>query len=163
MTIREYLQKLGATDAELRANVVSRMENAMLIDTDLSEMKADTVECIMNDTLHAIATAQKALMLDAGNARDTIRSLESMIAQAKREANDLREQVGVVQDSKITDPASKDAVRVYAATLNATKEVIGEGNLTPEVIISAIEAGSYMAWRSIMGPKEPEGPKPIRR
>lgn len=162
MTIREYLQKLGATDAELRANVVNRMESAMLIDTDLSEMKADTVECIMNNTLQAIATAQKALMLDAGNARDTIRSLESMIAQAKREANDLREQVGVVHDSKINDPTSNNAVKVYAATLNATKEIFGEENLAPEVMISAIQAGSYMAWRSIMGPKEPEGQKPIR-
>ena len=34
MTIREFLKKLGASDQELGAKVVQRMEQAMMVDTD---------------------------------------------------------------------------------------------------------------------------------
>ena len=47
---------------------------------------------------------------------------------------------------------TQDAVLVYAAILDATKKAFGE--LPPEIMAEAIRAGSYIAWREIMGPKD---------
>ena len=60
----------------------------------------------------------------------------------------------------IKDSQTKDGVLAYAEVLAATREIFGEENLTENVMIAAIQAGSYLGWRGIMGPKYTE---PTRR
>lgn len=56
-------------------------------------------------------------------------------------------------DEYIEDSKVRDAVNMYQLMLKATKETFGDENMTENVIIKAIEAGSFGAWRSIMGAK----------
>jgi hypothetical protein len=51
----------------------------------------------------------------------------------------------------ISDTDLKNAVACYNSTLTITKEVFVEENMTEAVICKAIEAGSYIAYRAIMG------------
>lgn len=46
-----------------------------------------------------------------------------------------------------------DAAIAYRMVLETTKNVFGD-DCTQDVICKAIEAGSYVAWRGIMGPKQ---------
>jgi len=156
MTIREYLKKLGATDQELTAKVVQRMEKAMLIDADLEQFPADTV-------LKIITGAASGLENANGKAQGTINLMNSTAAEllkavdsARAQLEDLKRQTSGIKDAKINSPETRDAVMAYATVLNATKEIFGENGLEPDVMIAAINAGSYIAWRGIMGPKDPE-------
>lgn len=49
------------------------------------------------------------------------------------------------------DRKNTDAVLTFRLTLEAVKQVFGENNMTENVIIKAIEAGSFIGYRSIMG------------
>lgn len=44
-----------------------------------------------------------------------------------------------------------DSVIAFKTVLNAVKETLGEENMTEAVMCKAIEAGSYIGYRSIMG------------
>lgn len=59
----------------------------------------------------------------------------------------------------ISDTDLKNAVACYNSTLTITQEVFGEENMTEAVICKAIEAGSYIAYRAIMG----EAQQPSKR
>ena len=154
MTIREYLKSLGATDAELQAKVIGRMENAMLFDADLAQFKPDTVLKAIEIASNALSTANQVARQNINRAVEVSELLESASKKARNELDDLHQQIAGLKDAKISSPETKDAVMAYAATLNATKEIFGSESMTPDVIIAAISAGSYMAWRSIMGPKD---------
>ena len=72
----------------------------------------------------------------------------------------------LIEHLNLTRVCSKDvqdAIMAYDAVLKSTVDVFGD-ILEPSVMIAAIEAGSYIAWRGIMGPKtkEPE-PRNVRR
>lgn len=51
----------------------------------------------------------------------------------------------------IDDRDIRNAVAAFNTTLNMTKATFGEENMTEAVICKAIEAGSYIAYRTIMG------------
>lgn len=59
----------------------------------------------------------------------------------------------------ISDTDLKNAVACFNSTLTITQDVFGEKNMTEAVICKAIEAGSYIAYRAIMG----EAQQPARR
>lgn len=156
MTIREYLVSLGATQAELTAKVVTRMENAMLIDSDIDNFKPDTVLKLINEATNGICVANN-------NAKDTIskaqfvkREIERATQEANTQLEDLRVQTAGLREMKVNNRDTRDAVMAYAATLNATKEIFGDSNMTQDIMLAAIKAGRYIAWRSIMGPKQHE-------
>lgn len=153
MTIREYLKSIGATENELSAKVVTRMEQKMLIDSDLSEFKSDTVLAILSSAVTAMDKAGNAASSATLNAQAAERSLKAAMTEAERELSDLKAQTAGLRDMKINSPETKDAVMAYTDTLNATKEIFGADAMNPDVIAAAIQAASYMAWRSIMGPK----------
>lgn len=62
----------------------------------------------------------------------------------------------------ISDNLTRDGVMAYAAVLAATREIFGVKGLTENVMIAAIQAGSDIGWRGIMGPKYKE-PTAVRR
>lgn len=51
----------------------------------------------------------------------------------------------------IDDRDIRNAVAAFNSTLNITKDIFGEDKMTEAVICKAIEAGSYIAYRAIMG------------
>lgn len=51
--------------------------------------------------------------------------------------------------SYIDDRDIRNAVAAFNSTLGITKNIFGEENMTEAVICKAIEAGSYIAYRSI--------------
>jgi hypothetical protein len=51
----------------------------------------------------------------------------------------------------IDDRDIRNAVAAFNTTLNITKDIFGEDKMTEAVICKAIEAGSYIAYRAIMG------------
>lgn len=137
----------------LNAKVVTRMEQKMLCDMDLSEFKADTIMAILSSAETGLYKAGSAASSATLNAQAAERSLKAAMTEAERELSDLKAQTAGLRDMKINSPETKDAVMAYTATLNATKEIFGADAMNPDVIVAAIQAGSYMAWRSIMGPK----------
>lgn len=159
MTIREYLESIGATQSELTAKVVKRMEQAMLVDCDLTQFSADTILEMLNSVADRLEAANKASEHSFSLQERTKDALNSAILRADEALQDLKSQTAGICDAKINSAETKDAVAAYTATLRATKELFGAEAMTESVIMAAINAGSYMAWRSIMGPKEADGAK----
>ena len=60
--------------------------------------------------------------------------------------------VGRATDCSINDKQSREGVNVYSTILERTKAVV-DSDMTEAIWIKTIEAASYAAWRSIMGPK----------
>lgn len=58
----------------------------------------------------------------------------------------------------VTNKKTIEAINAYEMVLARTKEAVGADGMTEAVWVKAIEAGSYCAWRSIMGPKFPDWP-----
>lgn len=52
----------------------------------------------------------------------------------------------------IKDADLRDSVLAYGNMLQATKNIFGEENMTENVMIAAIQAASYTAYRNVMGP-----------
>ena len=76
------------------------------------------------------------------------------VADAKAVARRLEQYVAMIRsgDIKLIENREiRDAALCFRETLNAVKEVFGEERMTTEVICQAIEAGSYMGYRTIMG------------
>ena len=159
MTIREYLKSIGATEAELSAKVVGRMESRMLFDTDMQKFAPDTVMQIVKmavDELRDAGRISSKIEVGVLNANAAASRLENAIRQSEMQLKDLERQTAGIKDAKIENRETRDAVMAYTATLRATREIFGEAAMTPEVMAETIKAGSYIAWRGIMGPKEPE-------
>ena len=166
MTIREYLRSLGASENELTAKVVSRMEKQMLFDSDIKDFSIDTVVRIVENATGALEKANGDVKTSIANAAENNRLLQITINDSKKQLADLEAQTAGIKDAKINSPETRDGVMAFAATLNAVKQIFGQENITPDVMVAAINAGSYIAWRGIMGPKDvPEigFPKPLRR
>lgn len=154
MTIREYLESIGATPAEMSAKVVSRMEQRMLTDGDFKDMQFDTVA----DTLRRLIS--DAMRID-GKTTESINdlkrvksNLDETMQRARDIDIDLAKTVSDANKISITDKTIKDAVIAYRTILEITQNVFGENMMTADVIVSAINAASYIGWRSIMGPKD---------
>lgn len=160
MTIREYLASIGATQAELQAKVVARMEQAMMVDADLQQFKPDTVLEMLYKTIDELKLRESSLSAKLSDAKTCTYHLDHALKIAQAERDDLKAQTAGLKDMKISSPETKDAVMAFTATLNATKEIFGTEAMTSDVIVAAINAGSYMAWRSIMGPKDT--PEPVK-
>lgn len=71
--------------------------------------------------------------------------------EAAKWSKALKEQCGAAKESYIDDRDLKNAVACFNATLNMVKNTFGEENMTEAVICKAIEAGSYLGYRAIMG------------
>ena len=67
---------------------------------------------------------------------------------------ELEDRAGVGRISTlIDDKATRNEIMAYREVLRVTLDVFGEDRVTENVAIKAIDAASYCAWRSIMGPK----------
>ena len=154
MTIKEYLKSIGAKDNELTANVVKLMENAMLFDVDIKDLQLDTVlEKVKaeNEKTKSVDGSLIMRRLEADKARE---KLELLLYEVNITYNAKLTEMKQIKDGILMDKDLKDAVTAYRAVLQATVDVFGVDKLTSEVMAGAINAGSYIAWRGIMGPKD---------
>lgn len=86
-------------------------------------------------------------------------NLDSAIERAVSLTDELGARTSDALMRYISDTDLKNAVACFNSTLTITQEVFGEENMTEAVICKAIEAGSYIAYRAIMG----EAQQPSRR
>lgn len=86
-------------------------------------------------------------------------NLDDALESAVRLKDELKARTSDALMRYISDPDLKNAVACFNSTLTITQEVFGEENMTEAVICKAIEAGSYIAYRAIMG----EAQQPTRR
>lgn len=85
--------------------------------------------------------------------------LDSAIIQAVHLTEELKTRTSDALMRYISDTDLKNAVACFNSTLTITQDVFGEENMTEAVICKAIEAGSYIAYRAIMG----EAQQPVKR
>lgn len=74
-------------------------------------------------------------------------------------AKALKQQCGAAKDIYISDTTLQNAVASFTATLRAVQNTFGKESMTEAVICKAIEAGSYIGYRAIMG----EAAQPAKR
>lgn len=154
MTIREYLEQIGATPAEMSAKVVARMEQRMMTDGDLKDLQLDTVMDMFKQIAENVHRQNVNSEAKIQAAHSAACRLEDAIKKAEVIQTSVEKQNKLIAQGHILDGRTCDAVSAFRAVISATQDVFGEENMTEAVIVAAIEAGSYMGWRSIMGPKE---------
>lgn len=154
MTIREYLTQIGTTPAEMSAKVVQRMEQHMMTDGDLKDLQLDTVKSMLHQTIEAACRQNERCEGNISVATVAIETLVKSVEEAEKTKRWIEEQQKLIAQGHIMDAKTCDAVSAFRTVINAVQDVFGEENMTEAVIVAAIEAGSYMGWRSIMGPKE---------
>lgn len=164
MTIRDYLIQIGATPAEMSAKVINRMEQRMMTDGDLKDLQLDTVKSMLHQTIEAACRQNERCEGNINIADGLINKLSQTIEKAETAQKNVDKQQKLIEQGYIMDAKTCDAVAAFRTVIKTVQDVFGEENMTEAVIIAAIEAGSYMGWRSIMGPKEePPTINPKRR
>lgn len=78
-------------------------------------------------------------------------NIGTALQEAQRWASILQAQVTNAKLEFIDDQRTRDAIACFNATINMVKETFGEENMTETVMCKAIEAGSYIGYRVIMG------------
>lgn len=154
MTIREYLTEIGATPAEMSAKVINRMEQHMMTDGDLKDLQLDTVKSMLHQTIEAACRENERCEGNVSIATIAIESLCKSVEEAEKTKRWIEGQQKLIAQCHILDARTCDAVAAFRTVIKAVQDVFGEENMTEAVMVAAIEAGSYMGWRSIMGPKE---------
>ena len=157
MDIRERLRDKGATDAQINAKVVDLLEEviAEMTDEELNELGFAVTQEVRN----ALVKAVKEMVFEKQKIEKSFWRINQEIQYAQSISKELREKVDPYRSfieknykamDSITD--SVKAIHTYKGILEATKEVFGE-DMPVEVMAEAIKAGSYGAWRAIMGEK----------
>lgn len=126
--LKTVLKEIGATNQQLASPVVALCEKAL---TEREDFVSEITESRAKEICDNFSAAQKTL-IEIGVRLENIESQTS---------------------STIRNQDVRDSVIAYRNVLKTTKEIFGV-DCTQEVICKAIEAGSYIAWRGIMGPKQ---------
>ena len=162
--LEETLRALGASDAQLKSSTAKLFERAMIEDSEFCQkVTADAMERIAKEYENAERTADwmnakcenaislakatgEALLREINRESDRLASESKRLETLKKETKDF-----------IYDAELNEAVKAYRAVLAATKEIFGEyiqGEVNQAAIVAAINAGSYVAWRGMMGPND---------
>lgn len=149
-TLRDEMRKRGANEAQLGSKTM-QMAEEIFADKAVDGLSEANGRL---DALNAKADRLKLLYADAekigyelerqsDNARDVMSGLIGATGDARKTADKLQ----------VKDAATIDALNAYSEVLRRTKEIVG-GEMTETIWVEAVQAASYCAWRSIMGPKE---------
>lgn len=156
MDIVQKLKEMGASNAQLESKTVQMVVQALSEDQSIIP---DTAKLEINNLIKAVDRADGRLAQAEAKMAHTLSSAEYktqlMQNAAEKAARDF-ERATKQKESVILDKDLQEAVKAYKAVLEATKEVFGdmiEKEGGADAIIAAIQAGSYTAWRGIMGPK----------
>ena len=142
-SLREYLEDIGATKAQMSAQVIPMIEKGLLAKEISSSATAQAAINKMNSQVRQTQQRVNSMDIDISSMKSDCEQLHSMLDSAKIEA----------RQNIINDPKSIDAVNVFTRVLQSAVDVLGDDKMTEAVCCKAIEAASYGAWRSIMGEK----------
>ncbi len=165
MDIVQKLKEMGAGTAQLESKTVRMVVQALSEDQSIIP---DTAMMEINNLIKAVDRADRRLAQAEANMANTLSSAEyktELMQKAAEKAAQDYERATKQKESVILDKDLQEAVKAYKAVLEATKEVFGdmiERSGSADAIIAAIQAGSYTAWRGIMGPKNDETTKKNR-
>ena len=155
---REQLQKAGASPATMSSNALKYLEQFIAEDSGFCDKEALSQLERIADCFEQAESAQRKMESDLKHTMDRVEAAKLEIKNAiDNYAVFRKKNLGEIEDKQIAE-----SVKAYKTVLEATKEVFGE-KCTETVITSAIEAGSYIAWRGIMGPKWADDSVPTRR
>ena len=151
-TLEEEMRARGANDMMVNSKTFKMAEEI------IAEGAVDGIStaAAIAQRVEDAAISEKKAMMDVAfwvaKAEETVRDIKTVTEALSEQAEKVT----------ITDKKSLEAVNVYTLVLQRTKEIIGP-DMTEAVWEKGIEAASYCAWRSIMGPKGPEYiPEPQR-
>lgn len=155
MDLIKKMEQLGANKSQLTSNTLALAVKAIAEDESVIP---DTVRLDIARLASAVNIASKRLEESNQKLKFTIESADyncKKIEEEARKATENYEQAKRREESVITDKDLSEAVKAYRAVLQATTDVLG--TLDKETQIAAINAGSYIAWRGIMGGKFKDG------
>lgn len=151
MDLIKKMEQLGANKSQLTSNTLALAVRAIAEDENVIP---DTVRLDIVTLSSNIERASARLVDYQNRINRTIESAEATcehIEQRAKTATENYEAAKRREESVITDKDLSEAVKAYRAVLQATTDVLG--TLDKETQIAAISAGSYIAWRGIMGGK----------
>ena len=177
MTIDEKLRERGATESQIHCKAVELVKEVIaeqsgvvpsaivdgieILEKRISEAneKMDRTESFLNSfkvqTLGQVNQLQNAI----STAENCLENFQEAIGEMNKTAGDY---IVEAKNRKIKDPDVQDALTLYCRILDATQTTFGEENMTEQVMVTAIQAGSYGLWRAIMGGKfkdDSKGPR----
>lgn len=165
MDIIEKLKQMGASQTQLESKTVQMVLQAL---AEEESIIPDTAKLEIKTLIASVDAASARLSKAEGNMARAINDadiktqiMKSAADKATREWENATRQ----KESVILDKDLQEAVKAYKAVLLATREVFGdmiEKAGSTDAIIAAIQAGSYTAWRGIMGPKNEDSNKKNR-
>lgn len=155
MDIIEKLKELGATQTQLESRTTQLVLQAFAEDASVIP---DTAKREIKSLISAVNAASDRLEKAESRFDSLFSDIEKRTAQvaaaAKKAETDF-ERAQKLQAMAILDPDLREATKAYREVLAATMEEFGVlmKNDSTDVMVAAINAGSYIAWRGVMGPK----------
>ncbi len=149
-TLKALLIKQGANEQQVNSKVVRLCENA-IADMSREEIDAITLQKV-DDLRQEFEHAVRLYGSNVKRADEAFRGLSNVMQEAMAIEKGIESIVREIEI--IPTEQSKQAIYLYKSVLQTTKEVFGE-EIPEEVMKTAIQAGSYGMWRSIMGETKP--------
>lgn len=160
MNLREAMEKRGASSMQINSKTTELIEQILAEDAGIVPGTvveyAKRLEKGVRDAQNTVSNCKFEMERMKNNAELIARDVET----AKQ---DVSKAVEKYKQNVIEDRSMKDALVMYTHMLQITKDVFGDENLTENVMMQAIEAGSYAIWRGIMGGKFDDDSKGRRR
>lgn len=165
-TLRQELEGMGATPAQLKSKVVDMAEQVIAEGAveGLTEARRE-VERLEREIGNAsrkmvtVTSAANEATAKGASLRRDIEVAHRVMAQIRDATDDCKETAAKVT---LTDETLIQSVNMYREVLSSTKDAVGD-QMTEQIWIKAIEAASYGMWRAIMGPKFEEKEERRRR
>lgn len=165
MDIIEKLKSMGASQTQLESKTVQMVLQALAEDgsiiPDTAKLEIKTLISAVDNASDRLSKAERSMAQTIHDANAQTQIMQRAADKATREWENATRQ----KESVILDKDLQEAVKAYKAVLLATREVWGdviEKAGGTEAVIAAIQAGSYTAWRGIMGPKNEDTSKKNR-
>ena len=138
--LKKYLEQKGIQWETQYGGAMARLVN--IFDEGFAELifqkQADNAAAIKS----SVDNATKYLCREESNANTMIQKLSKLVDAAKS-----------ISEGTVTDAQDVKVLMLFKSLLNAGKEVFGEERMSDSAIESICSSASYIAWRSIMGPK----------
>lgn len=151
MDLLKKMEQLGANKAQLTSGTADIAIRAIAEDEGVIP---DTVRLYVERLADKVEKTSERLEEAQSKLKSTIDGAEYARRKIEEEAKKATENYEIAkrrEASVITDKSLSEAVKAYRAVLQATTDVFGK--LDKETQIAVINAGSYIAWRGIMGGK----------
>lgn len=140
----------GATESQLKSKTMQMMIDILAsgkdIDLPTISKRIEELKNQFNGVGYELLNAQK-------RATNTLIDAKNIVESADETLKKIEAAQTIAGKDAIKNDETMDAVNAYAAVLRATVKELGAENMTETVMGKAIEAGSYIAWRGIMGLK----------